>query len=78
MSFGSGGKSNAQNPVAVTGLSVQTSCYGVVIPIVFGTNRLSPNLIWRGFWKATAHTSKTSGGKGFGGGGLPLRLIPIR
>ena len=68
MSFG-GGKSNAQKPVAVTGLSIQTSCYGAVIPIVFGTNRLSPNLIWRGFWKATAHTNRTSGGKGFGGGG---------
>jgi len=69
MSFGGGGKSNAQKPVAVTGLSIQTSCYGSVVPIIFGTNRLSPNLIWRGFWTAIAHTSRTSGGKGFGGGG---------
>jgi len=68
----------AQHP-AVAGLQIQTSAYGKVIPIVYGTTRIAPNLIWYGDFQAIAHQSSPpspgkggatggSGGKGGGGG----------
>jgi hypothetical protein len=51
-------------------LSVQTSTYGKVIPIVYGTVRIGGNIIWSRPIKetATTTTSSTGGGVGKGGG----------
>lgn len=57
-----GGQINASNPAAAS-LQIQTSNYGRVIPIVYGTNRIAGNLIWYSDFKSTPITS-SSGGKG--------------
>jgi hypothetical protein len=62
-------KTQANNQVAVSGLQIQSSVYGKVIPIVYGTTRISPNLIWYGDFVATAHQSGGGGGGGKGGPG---------
>src|SRR6201984_2389051 len=62
-----GGGSNAKQPKAVGSLQFQTSQQGGVIPLVYGTTRLSGNLLDYDDFRATA-SSKT-GGKGKGGGG---------
>lgn len=67
--FGTASKSQAKQQPALTGLQVQTSAYGKVIPIVYGTTRIAPNLIWYGDFVATPHNSGSSGGGGKGGGG---------
>ena len=46
-----------------TGLQIQTSTSALPVPIVWGQNRLAPNLIWYANFKS-------SGGKGGGKGGL--------
>lgn len=52
----------------IEALNIQSSAYGVTIPLVYGSNRLSGNMVWYGDFKATAHTStQSSGGKGGGG-----------
>ncbi|MBN8902826.1 MAG: hypothetical protein J0H19_18735 [Rhodospirillales bacterium] len=66
MSFFGKPKSQAQQQPAYTGLSVQTSSYGKVVPLVYGTIRIAPNLIWFGDFQAISHTSSASGGKGGG------------
>lgn len=71
--FGGGGQkatrpTAAQN-AAYLGLRVNTSVYGLAIPLVYGRTRISPNLIWYGDFKAIAHTTTTSSGGGGGGGG---------
>lgn len=52
-------------PQVLTTMSVQTSAYGVCIPMVWGTTRLTGNLIWYGDFVATEH-NETQGGKGGG------------
>lgn len=50
-------------------LAVQTSTYGRMIPMVFGTVRIAGNVIWSRPIKELATTTTTrSGGKGGGGG----------
>lgn len=66
MSFG--GKKTSTTAPQLNQVQVQTSAYGVVIPVGWGTFRISPNLLWYGGFTATQHTSTTSaGGKGGGG-----------
>ncbi len=60
----------AQQQPAVSGLQVQTSAYGKVIPLVYGTTRIAPNLIWYGDFVAIAHTTNNGGGGGGGKGGV--------
>ncbi len=67
MSFGSSPPLGSQAP-QYNALRVQTSTQGMVIPVVFGTTRISGNLIWAGFFEAIPHKANTMGGKGFGGG----------
>lgn len=70
MSFFAGAKSQASQQAAVSGLQLQSSAYGKVIPIVYGTTRIAPNLIWYGDFVATPQQSSGGGaGKGGGGGG---------
>jgi hypothetical protein len=63
-------KTQATQQAAVSGLQLQSSAYGVAIPIVYGTTRVAPNLIWYGDFDAIAQQSSAgSGGKGGVGGG---------
>jgi len=48
---------------------VQTSAYGMVIPVVFGTNRSPANMIWGGDFTAIPHSTSMNVGKGGSGGG---------
>lgn len=71
MSFVLGAKSQASQQASVSGLQLQSSAYGKAIPIIYGTTRIAPNLIWYGDFVATAQQSSagSSGGKGGVGGG---------
>jgi hypothetical protein len=62
-----GGGSNAKQHRAVGSLQFQTSQAGGVIPLIYGTTKVSPNLL--DYDDFTATPSKQSGGKGKGGGG---------
>lgn len=49
-------------------LRVQTSMYGLCVPMVWGQARVTGNLLWFGNFQAIANTTVTSqGGKGGGG-----------
>ncbi|MBV8506602.1 MAG: phage tail protein [Alphaproteobacteria bacterium] len=61
------GASNAKQQKAVGALQFQTSQHGGVIPLVYGTTRVSPNLI--DYDDFTATPSARQGGAGKGGGG---------
>lgn len=66
--FGAGsGGNNTVQPMAA-GLRVQTSAYGLCVPLVYGRTRVAGNLIWFGDFMQYANTS-SAGGKGGGGGG---------
>jgi len=52
--------SQASQPTELKSVKVQTSTYGAVIPLVYGTNRISGNLIWYGDFKAAG---QSAGGK---------------
>lgn len=66
--FGKSSKPLANQPAAINALRIQTSAYGMPVPIVYGTARTTPNLIWYGDFLAIANTSsQSSGGKGGGG-----------
>jgi Putative phage tail protein len=62
-----GGGSNAKQQRAVGSLQFQTSQAGGVIPLIYGTTKVSPNLLDYDDFHATA--SKQGGAKGKGGGG---------
>ena len=62
------GGSNASNPPTYTGLQVQTSAEGMVLPVIYGRNRVSPNLIWCDNFQAKK-SGKKGGGKGGGKSG---------
>ena len=68
------GSSKAKSqPNAIPALNVQQSSYGVPVPIVYGTNRVSCNMIWYSDFQQVlvATGASTGGGKGgvVGGGG---------
>jgi len=57
--------SNTQNKVGA--LRIQSSTQGLPLQLVYGTNRISPNLIWYGDFTAVPHTETSeAGGKGGG------------
>lgn len=60
-----GGNSNNSAP-AIAGLRIQTSTYGLPIPIVWGQQRIQSNLLWFADFKAIPYTTN-QGGKGGGG-----------
>jgi hypothetical protein len=67
--FRSGGSKPASTP-DYTGLQIQTAVSALPIPIVWGTSKLAPNVIWYANFKAIPAGSSSGGGKGlFGGGG---------
>lgn len=62
-----GGQTISTSEPRVGALRVQQSSYGAVLPIVFGKQRITPNLIWYGDFTPIAHTTvQSSGGKGGG------------
>ncbi|MDD3181308.1 MAG: phage tail protein [Alphaproteobacteria bacterium] len=65
--FGSNKGSNVEGS-RISDLSVQTSTYGGTIQLVYGTMRVSGNIIWATPLKETRHVTRQSGGKGGGGG----------
>lgn len=67
--FGGGAQQQANQTPQVSGLQVQTSAYGKVIPYVCGAMRVPPNLLWYGDFSATAHRNASGGKGGVGGGG---------
>src|SRR5690242_7287522 len=62
-----GGGSNAKQALAVGSLQFQTSQQGGVIPLIYGTTKVSPNLL--DYDDFTAKPSRQTSGKGKGGGG---------
>lgn len=56
------GATNANTITKYTGLRVQTSAYGLCVPIVFGTNRVAPNIA--GYWDFKAKKQKVGKGGG--------------
>lgn len=48
------------------GYQIQSSIFGLPIPIVYGQQRMAGNVIWSGNWQATPYSG--SGGKGNKGG----------
>jgi len=69
MLFGGAKKPQAQTVSAVTDLSVQTSTQGAVVPVVYGTQRITGNMIWYGDFQAIPQYSNSGGGGGGKGGG---------
>src|SRR6516164_6999617 len=63
-----GGGANAKQQKAVGSLQFQTSQHGGTIPLVYGTTRVSPNLIEYDDFKATPSSRQSGSGKGGGGG----------
>lgn len=65
-----GGSKSKVSSSYLTDLVLQSSTYGKMIPIVYGTVRIGGNLIWSRPIKETVTTSSSSaGGVGKGGGG---------
>ena len=61
--FRSGGSKPASTP-DYTGLQIQTAVSALPIPIVWGTSKLAPNVIWYANFKAIPAGSSSGGGKG--------------
>lgn len=60
-----GGSQPSNDQPALGALSIQTSAYGLAIPLCYGKNRLTGNLVWYSDFTAIPHTSsQSSGGKG--------------
>lgn len=70
MSGGGNNTTISTSESAIDALRIQTSAYGYPIPILYGQNRITGNLIWYGDFQAIPHTTtQTSGGGGGKGGG---------
>ena len=64
------GGNNQKMPNAVPALNVQQSSYGVPVPLVYGTNRTTGNMIWYSdFTQTLVSTGGQSGKGGISGGG---------
>jgi hypothetical protein len=62
MGMGKGGTQSKQ-PTAIKSVRIQTSAYGAVRPIVYGTTRVSCNVIWTADFFGLPKLSESSGGK---------------
>ncbi|MEQ1789603.1 MAG: glycoside hydrolase TIM-barrel-like domain-containing protein [Rickettsiales bacterium] len=63
------GKLSAIHGSRLADLAVQSSAYGKMIPIVYGSIRIGGNIIWSQPIKETIVTTNSSAGGGKGGGG---------
>lgn len=64
------GQKKTNAPPSYTSLALQTSAYGLPVPVVYGTARVGGNLGFYDGFQATAHTSSQSGK----GGGAPVSV----
>jgi hypothetical protein len=64
-----GGKTNAATQTIASGVTIQSSVYGSVVPVLYGRTRMTGNLIWYGGFKAIAAASSNTGKGGGGSGG---------
>ncbi len=65
--FGASGSRHSEGP-RLSDLTVQTSTYGKMIPITYGSVRIAGNMIWsRPIKEVETTTSSSAGGKGGGG-----------
>jgi hypothetical protein len=62
---------NANQVVAAAGLQIQTSAYGLPVPILFGQNQTSPNLLQLVGFKAIQVVAPPQGGASFGNNAPP-------
>jgi hypothetical protein len=63
--MGGGSQSLSHSQDKLEAFQIQSSAYGVCIPLVWGVNRIAGNLLWYGNFSATAHeTANQGGGKG--------------
>lgn len=62
-----GGHNTSTTEQVLAGMQLQTSSYGGVLPIVYGTTRIAGNLVYYSDFKAIPHTTSTTVGKGGGG-----------
>ncbi|MFV5212783.1 phage tail protein [Azonexus caeni] len=65
MSFGGGSDIHTEDE-RLSGIRLMSSAYGQPVTILYGTQRVSPNIIWYGDFKAIAHTTSEDVGKGGG------------
>ncbi len=61
------GQTNAATPSRLFGYPAQFSCFGRPIPLIYGTNRIAPVVIWFGDWTVTNGGGKFGTGKGASG-----------
>ena len=66
--MGGRGHSTSTTEDVLAGIQLQTSSYGGVLPVVYGTTRIPGNLIDYDDFTAVPHTSSQQVGKGGGGG----------
>lgn len=69
--FGGGGQATNTTAPVLGGIRVQTSAYGLPIPLVWGQNRIAANMLWYGDFQAIPHTTTSSSGGGGKGGSPP-------
>jgi hypothetical protein len=63
-----GGQPQAQTQTVASGVSIQSSCYGNVVPVIYGQSRLTGNLLWYGDFQAIpVQSALGNGGKGGNG-----------
>lgn len=67
--LGNGSLANVEGP-RLANLAVQTSTYGRMIPLVYGTVRIAGNILWSRPIKELATTTTHSSGGGKGGAGV--------
>lgn len=66
-----GGETISTETPRVSSLRINSSAYGLAIPLLWGTHRIAGNLIYQNDFIATPHVSmQDMGGKGGGGGGM--------
>jgi hypothetical protein len=62
--FGSG-DTQAQTQTVASGVNIQSSCYGNVVPVIYGQARVTGNLVWYGDFQAIpVQSASGNGGKG--------------
>lgn len=57
------GKTISTSETRIEAFRLQSSAYGVTIPLVYGVRRIAGNMLWYGGFKAVPHTT-SEGGKG--------------
>lgn len=62
----SGSQTISTSDTRIEALKLQSSAYGVTIPVAYGVTWLKGNLLWFGGFQAIPHTTETNAGKGGG------------